>query len=129
MSHRPTFVQALCSPYGYEQMWIDAVDREVDNVEVTVDYLQAQLSRARQRTGELSQVVAMLVAMLDEAGVVKAADLQARIEREASRAASKPASAEAVECARCGASVLKARTNITARGTLCDACFELTGGM
>ena len=129
MTHRPSFVQALCSPYSYDWNWINAVDQEVDQVEVTVDYLNTQLARARQQIADLSQVVAALVAALDQAGVVKGADLQARIEREAARAASQHAAADEVACARCGASVPRARTNITAHGTVCDACFERTGGM
>jgi formylmethanofuran dehydrogenase subunit E len=124
-----SFLEALKMPYRSDRSWLYDLDEDVGTVESSRSELRAKLARQRMRTTDLSHVVAMLVRMLDEAGVVKTADLHARIEVELAAIAAERAKTpgpDDARCDRCDALVPKARTTITANGTLCDRCFEGT---
>ena len=123
-----TFMEALTSPYRSDRNWLYDLDADVGSVEATLADTADRLQREHQRVTDLSHVLAMLVRMLDEAGVVKTAELHARIEAELARIAAQREATGQVSCVRCHASVPRTSTNITAAGAVCDACFDAAGG-
>ena len=104
---------------------IDDARFQADLARTDLEQLREVAGRQRRELHELKTTVAMLMQLLDEAGVVPAATLRARVDAELAGQvhAARPENRE-VQCIRCRRTVPAIQTELTGDGPLCAACIN-----
>jgi hypothetical protein len=115
--------------------WLDSDYKQRDDIDeakfqaelarVDLDQLRDVVGRQRRELFELKATVAMLMRLLDEAGVVPAATLRARVDAELAglAEAARPEHRQ-VQCIRCRRTVPAIQTELTEDGPLCGPCVN-----
>jgi hypothetical protein len=115
--------------------WLDSDYKQRDDIDeakfqaelarTDIEQMRDVAGRQRRELHELKTTVAMLMRLLDEAGVVPAATLRARVDAEltAQVTAARPEN-RTVQCIRCRRSVPAIQTELTGDGPLCAPCVN-----
>ena len=106
---------------------INANADELTAVEATVDGLRTQLARQQKELVHLRAMLMGVVEVLHAKAPFDDAELDAAVKAAHDKLTAPPnphapRPVQTTSCARCARTVLLSQTNITAFGTVCDAC-------
>ena len=104
----------------------DAALNQGEMLGSSIGALQKTILAQQAEIASLKAALSVLAHVLEDAGVVDRKVLDYRIEaaiEDAQEAAQAARAGETVLCVGCSTQVLKARTNLTELGMMCDRCF------